>query len=249
MTESEKKRQRGRPTAGSEHLIAENPSGHNGRSATRARKLKAQKKRFLAKIAKGFSVGGAATAAQVSRRTPYKWREVDADFAAAWDEHAELGNDALEDEGRRRAMNGIKRPIYQNGKLVGHVQEYSDRLLEVMLRSRRPQKFGPSRDEAQPPPSVNDLRDSQTKIGLARRVAYVLGLGIAAAMQQQGKRLLGLPPPPQDPVYRDRPASEAVKARHPGSPREVEINPRGSSSDDVPRFLNPHASRHENGVE
>ena len=46
-----------------------------------------------------------------------------------------------EDELFRRAVEGVEQPVYQLGKLVGHVREYSDKLLELYLKSHAPEKY------------------------------------------------------------------------------------------------------------
>ena len=48
---------------------------------------------------------------------------------------------ALEDEARYRALNGTEVPVYQGGKLVGHWQRRSDRLLMYVLNANHPAKF------------------------------------------------------------------------------------------------------------
>lgn len=53
----------------------------------------------------------------------------------------DLGTDALEDEAVRRAHEGVLKPVFQQGKEVGHVREYSDALMVTMLKARRPEKF------------------------------------------------------------------------------------------------------------
>src|SRR5258708_5466962 len=99
----------------------------NGRRSTRARERTADKRRlFLKELAEGGSWSAAAAAAGVSRRTPYKWRDADPAFTAEVDEAEETGTDLLEDAAMHRAVRGVKRPVYQRGKLVGHVTEYSD---------------------------------------------------------------------------------------------------------------------------
>ncbi|MBX6773030.1 MAG: hypothetical protein IRY83_14975 [Chloroflexi bacterium] len=49
--------------------------------------------------------------------------------------------DALEAEAWRRAVDGVERPVYQNGQRVGAVREYSDTLLIFLLKGGRPQKY------------------------------------------------------------------------------------------------------------
>ena len=68
----------------------------------------------------------------------YDLREADGEFAEAWSRAVESGTQVLEDEARRRALDGWDDPVFQQGQLVGHVRRYSDRLLEFLLRGRRP---------------------------------------------------------------------------------------------------------------
>ena len=49
-----------------------------------------------------------------------------------------MARDNLEAEAYRRAVEGVERPVYQGGRLVGTVREYSDSLLTIMLRARHP---------------------------------------------------------------------------------------------------------------
>ena len=49
--------------------------------------------------------------------------------------------DVIEQEARRRAVDGYDRPVFQGGKLVGVVRVYSDQLTAMLLRGRRPQIY------------------------------------------------------------------------------------------------------------
>ena len=84
-----------------------------------------------------------------------------ADFHEAWDAALEIGNDYLEQEAQRRAVEGYEEPVVHKGiqafvrdpvtgelELDAHgrpipltIRRYSDRLLEVLLKARRPEKF------------------------------------------------------------------------------------------------------------
>lgn len=79
--------------------------------------------------------------AGIARRTVYVWREADEAFAKAWDTAVEHGTDALEDEAVRRAHEGTLKPVYQGGKKMGTIREYSDTFLIFTLKARRPDKF------------------------------------------------------------------------------------------------------------
>jgi len=71
----------------------------------------------------------------------YRWRAEDKTFAAAWDKAIEIGADLLEEEAMRRAVTGVQRPVFQGGRLVGHVRDYSDTLLIFLLKGAKPQKY------------------------------------------------------------------------------------------------------------
>jgi hypothetical protein len=53
----------------------------------------------------------------------------------------EAGTDLIEQEARRRAVEGYDRPVFQRGELAGLERVYSDMLLALLLRGRRPEIF------------------------------------------------------------------------------------------------------------
>lgn len=96
---------------------------------------------FIEALKTSVSVTAACEQTGVSRTNVYALHKNNPAFRAAMDGAYDAGTDRLEDEATKRAVLGTSRPIFQGGKRVGEVQEYSDRLLEVMLRGRRPDKF------------------------------------------------------------------------------------------------------------
>lgn len=107
------------------------------------RTIRTAKKRaaFLAALQSGYSATGACDQAGIGKTAAYAWRNDEPEFAAEWDEAVDGGTDVLEDEARRRAVEGTDKPIYQGGSKVGVVREYSDTLLIFLLKGRRPEKF------------------------------------------------------------------------------------------------------------
>jgi hypothetical protein len=97
---------------------------------------------FLACLSEGWSVSKASERAGFSYATAYVHRRKNPEFSAAWDDAIEQGTDHLEDIATARATEGVQRPIYVSGRLVGHVTEFSDGLLQFMLRGRRREKYG-----------------------------------------------------------------------------------------------------------
>jgi hypothetical protein len=107
----------------------------------RVRIRKEARELFLEQLRKHGNVTRAAEAIGRKRDTLYIYREAHPDFFQQWHHAVEAFNDGLESEAMRRAVSGVKRPVYQGGKQVGEVTEYSDSILLFMLDRRRyPQK-------------------------------------------------------------------------------------------------------------
>ena len=110
--------------------------------------LRRAREAFLTALASGASVTKACEAAGIGRATAYLWREGDAAFAAAWTVALEGGADLLEDEARRRAVDGVEKPVVAMGKVAKNddgsvlkVREYSDTLLAMLLKAKRPGEY------------------------------------------------------------------------------------------------------------
>src|SRR5262249_34983239 len=95
----------------------------------------------LAMLANGATYAVAAAAIGAHRRTIIKWPDRDEEFAQRWKEAIEEGADKLEEEAFRRAVKGIDRPVFYQGRIVGYVKEYSDYLLIRLLQAKRPEVY------------------------------------------------------------------------------------------------------------
>ena len=102
-----------------------------------ARRPSALQKTFLLALSSYPSVLKACETAEVSRATAYRWRDEDEKFAAEWDAAKDRGYDAVEDEAVRRAYEGTLKPVFQGGIEVGQIREYSDQLMNTILRGHR----------------------------------------------------------------------------------------------------------------
>jgi hypothetical protein len=96
---------------------------------------------FLKALASSGVVTTACKKAKIGRTTAYKTRDEDAAFAADWDMALEAAADVMEEEAHRRAVTGTLKPVYQGGKKVGSIREYSDTLLIFRLKAARPEKY------------------------------------------------------------------------------------------------------------
>src|SRR5215470_1081936 len=92
----------------------------------------------LAMLADGATYAAAAAAVGAHRRTVMKWRDSDEEFTQRWNDAVEEGVDRLEAEAIRRARDGVKRPVFYMGQVVGYIHEYSDTLLKFLLEAKRP---------------------------------------------------------------------------------------------------------------
>jgi hypothetical protein len=109
-----------------------------------------KQKAFLAAFALTGNVSAAARAAAVNRRTHYEWLE-DPGYAAAFEDAQEEATDRLEEEARRRAVQGVVKFKFhsQTGTPLKHPitgepyyeLEYSDSLIALLLKANRPEKY------------------------------------------------------------------------------------------------------------
>jgi hypothetical protein len=97
--------------------------------------------KFISAIAATGNVREAARTAGVDRVAAYRKRWREPEFAAKWEEAELLAVELLEDEARRRAHDGVDKPIYHQGKRVDVVKDYSDTLLIFLLKGAKPTKY------------------------------------------------------------------------------------------------------------
>jgi len=98
-------------------------------------------KAFLIALCNTPVVGHACDAAGISRQTAYRHRDENLEFASLWDAAIDAGWDRAEKEAVRRAVDGFENPVFHNGVEVGTKREYSDRLLEVLLKGNRAKTY------------------------------------------------------------------------------------------------------------
>lgn len=101
-----------------------------------------KREHFLESLRQGHTVKFAAQAVGVTRRTAYLHRDKKAAFAEAWAESESEGTEALEQEARRRAVDGVTEAIYdKKGQMIGETTRYSDTLLIFLLKGRKPDTY------------------------------------------------------------------------------------------------------------
>lgn len=129
------------------------------------RLFKKRKRKFLNALAQSGNVSGSLKAAGWNRDNMLYWKKNDPLFAHQYDLAIDKAADMLEAEATRRAVNGYEDVQLYQGKVVYHqypvghprqgefmldewgdpipvvVRKYSDRLLELLLKAARPDKF------------------------------------------------------------------------------------------------------------
>ena len=83
----------------------------------------------------------ACTASGISRGALRLRIRLDPDFAEMWNHAREVAADGLEAEARRRAVEGVDKPVYYQGEKIDTIKEYSDTLLVKLLGAHKPALF------------------------------------------------------------------------------------------------------------
>ena len=109
-----------------------------GRTTARTPETRAA---FLEALAGSANITGSCRSAGIGRQTVYQWREEDEQFAKDWDSALEEAFDKLEAEAWRRGHDGVDKPITYQGQVTGTFREYSDKMLEILLKAHRPKKY------------------------------------------------------------------------------------------------------------
>lgn len=127
-----------------------------------SKRTAAREEAFLKTLAQGWSIRKSAWTAGISSITAYAWRAASEaskqedgsytdNFALRWEAAWRDGVDGLEDEAHRRGVEGVEKPVYQGGVMVGTITEYSDTLLNLSLRGKRPERYNTERHELSGP--------------------------------------------------------------------------------------------------
>src|SRR5262245_9946400 len=95
------------------------------------------RKLILTALSEGASLTKAAEEAGISYQVVRRWRKDDKEFEADVMDAIQQGIDRLEDEARRRAVDGYEEQVINSkGEVVQTYRRYSDNLLSLMLKSK-----------------------------------------------------------------------------------------------------------------
>lgn len=116
----------------------------------RPQKLKAKQRAFLKAYEVSLSIRKASEVSKVDRGQCARWRKESEDFDEAFLLTEESAIELIEEEARRRAVDGVKRQRFgprgtpirdeETGELI-YERVYSDKLLLALLKRHRPQEY------------------------------------------------------------------------------------------------------------
>jgi hypothetical protein len=105
--------------------------------------IKVHQTAFLTVYRVTGNITHSARAVGFRRNCVFDWERFDSTWAERFAEAKEEASDRLEEAARVRAVDGVKQPVYTpRGELAGYTTQYSDRLLQILLKANRPGKFG-----------------------------------------------------------------------------------------------------------
>ncbi len=126
---------------------------------------------FIAALSDCGNVTRSAEIVGISRMTAYNWRIADEKFKKAWEKAEEIAAGLLEEEAWRRAKEGVDKPVYQSGMLVGYVREYGDTLLIFLLKGLKPERYREKFSHELGGPGGGPIKIDDARSEISRRIA------------------------------------------------------------------------------
>ena len=81
----------------------------------------------------------------IKRRDIAELALINIDFAYEWDDLRQALVDKLQTAAIKRAVDGVKEPVYYKGEKIGSVKKYSDPLLMFLMKAHAPDLYGDKR--------------------------------------------------------------------------------------------------------
>src|SRR3972149_832140 len=158
------------------------------KTSTARTRTGAWRQEFLDALSTLAHVERACKVAQIEKRTAYNHRRKDPEFRKAWDKALKDAVPVLENEAMRRAIYGVRKPVYQQKELVGFVREYSDTLLIFMLKGLKPARY---RDKYTVDINARSVEKKIKELGITKeqidtdpglaQILTALGIGVVGA--------------------------------------------------------------------
>ena len=141
----------------------------------------------------------AAESSGIGRANHYQWL-TDPVYRRAFEHAKREAADSLEAEARRRAVEGVRKPIFYKGEICGWETLYSDSLMVTLLKGNDPEKFADrtktdfrARTTYDSPPSsdvtILDVKTPQELADFGRRMRELAASKASAKVIEAGGEL------------------------------------------------------------
>lgn len=135
--------------------------------------LNERKMVFLRAYANKGIVRDGLVAAGVSWKAYASWQKNDEAFSEGCRHAENMAADRLEAEAIRRGRDGYAKPIIYKGEITGEYTEYSDSLLQTVLKGHKPKRYKDRTEHSTPPgqPLQMETKESRDDV-----MATLLGM-------------------------------------------------------------------------
>lgn len=176
-------------------------NGEKAKNPYAAKFTPAKQQRYFACLAEGWSKTRASAAAGVNASTIAYHRKTNPEFVEQEFEATQRGTDRIEDEATRRAVEGVAEPVYQGGQLVGEVQRYSDQLMGLLLRGRRPERYKDRVEQSGNVVLTDQMSDRKLAMGLLFLLGGQVNEPLARLLEQPDDQSSESSPPAGDQAH------------------------------------------------
>jgi len=114
--------------------------GHKGRTRAIGKFDWRKRKKFIKVLKRRGNMGEACIAVGISRTSVHRQKRKNGSFKRQFEDAVEHAIDKMEKEAHRRAVKGVIKKKFFQGRVCGLEREFSDGLLEFLLRGNR-EKF------------------------------------------------------------------------------------------------------------
>ena len=134
----------------------------------------------------------AAKHADIHRTRHYAWLVESPQYAKAFQKVDRLTLGLLEDEAKRRALEGIEEPVFQMGLQVGVIRRYSDQLLMKLLAANDP-KYGNKSVKDEWDGDPDNLKPAPRSAFLCHMERRIFGTDDPVKIAEERRKLLAGP--------------------------------------------------------
>ena len=120
-------------------MIAENDGAGGGKK--RKRKKPPKMDAFLAAYEETGNLSKSCELVEMDDMTHYRWLKKFPSYQRRFAKAQVVASRKLEEEARRRAIEGVDEPVFHDGAVCGYKRRYSDTLLIFLMKGLMPERY------------------------------------------------------------------------------------------------------------